>query len=105
MICGWEGSSRPMRVSTRFNCYTHWWMCLPSIPPSRESVDWWADPSFVRVPRYRRLWRLWADTTRFQAPKEDPERPHEFARRSHSVHLIAKVFENFAVFAPSEWLR
>src|SRR5437667_12524313 len=91
-------------VLTKFNCFSHWWACLPAIPPDRTAVDWWAEHGNGRATRYERLKRVWADTTRLLAPKDDSCRPHEFAKPTHGTHLTCKVWETFSIFDPAEWV-
>src|ERR1035437_3086844 len=91
-------------ILTTYGYLTHWWAALPAIPSSQHEIDWWAAPMAGRTTRYERLRRVWSDQTRFQRPKEDPDRPHEFAKPKHGTHLICKFWENFGLFAPGIWI-
>lgn len=86
------------------NCYRNWWACLPAIPSSRETPDWWANGSDGRSSPYRRLKRVWNDATWFKSPKEDPHRPHEFSNPSSGTHMMVQLWENWTLFHPSEWV-
>jgi hypothetical protein len=93
-----------VQCRTTYDCFTHWWAALPAIPPDAESLDWWAIAD-GRTTRYRRLKRLWFDSTRLLAPREDPLRPHEFARPTHGTHVTCKVWENFVLLHPRDWIH
>lgn len=99
-----ERCLREASVITRHDCFTHWWACLPAIPPSRTALDFWAVQD-GRCSRYERLKRVWFDTTRLLAPKDDPDRPHEFGKLCHGTSLTCKTWENFSLFGPGEWIR
>ncbi|HYE21808.1 MAG TPA: hypothetical protein VEA69_25435 [Tepidisphaeraceae bacterium] len=88
---------------TDYGCYTHWWMALPALPAQRDVLDWWATPDGRCTP-YRRLKRLWFDYTRLLRPADNPGRPHEFARPTHSTQMIPRAWENLVLLHPSQWL-
>src|SRR4051812_24738803 len=88
---------------TGYNCYTHWWMALPAVPPDRTSLDWWASAD-GRCSRYERLKRVWSDPTRLTRPKHDPMRPHEFGMPTHGTHRLCRTWENFVLFPPDAWV-
>jgi hypothetical protein len=89
---------------TAHNCFTHWWATLPAVPATRDGSDWWAPNEDGRCPAYKRLKRVWFDTTRFLSPKADPCRPHEFSKPSHGTHLTCKTWESFVLFDPADWI-
>jgi predicted DNA-binding protein (MmcQ/YjbR family) len=89
---------------SHYGSFFHWWAALPAVPPSKQGMDWWVTDPFGRCTPYDRLKRVWFDPTWFPAPKEDPLRPHAFAKPTHGTHLSCKSWESFVLFHPSEWI-
>ena len=83
----------------------YWFLATPWIPPDHRTSDWWASADGRATP-YERFWRLWADTTRFNAQVHEgaSSRSHDFTKQNHGVNTTVKIFEMFALFSPAVWI-
>lgn len=73
--------------------FPSWWQALSAVPPSKTARDWWAKED-ARCPRYDRLYRVWGDPTDGVPPP--------YYKADREKHLVPTLWENFAIFNPSE---
>ena len=71
----------------------YWWQILPAIPQERDSRS------------YKRLERMWRDTSRFGGNEEENSRLHDLFESHYETHLTCTLFENFSLFEPYSWIN
>lgn len=79
----------PSSVTT----FPTWWSALAAVPADARAVDHWATPD-GRFSRYDRLLRVWGDPT--------DGNPPPFYKIDKEKHVVPALWENFAIFSPTE---